>query len=170
MRFVVLVAAAITAACCAAPAQAKLYTISISATLTGLTQTYDCPTPDRCVATFSYEPFLVERNGLIINLEEGANTLDFYDPGRRESFMGTILNNKGSFSGINLTYQFDGCFPAPRTGCVGRNGTAATFYVGGGVPEPATWLTLILGFMAVGGALRSARLPARTSAPRARPT
>lgn len=66
------------------------------------------------------------------------------------SFVQARYNDSGAFAFPNLAVNTGGYFGA--NALIGNR-----VEVAGGVPEPATWATLILGFGAVGGAMRRRR-------------
>ncbi len=55
-----------------------------------------------------------------------------------------------------LTFEFEGCLGGTNSGC-GLQEVAFAEGVTGGVPEPATWAMMILGFGAAGSVLRRRR-------------
>ena len=66
-------------------------------------------------------------------------------------------------TGRDLNYSFQSCPPGvPTVGCRLTTATAVTFAVSGGVPEPATWALMLLGFGGIGLAMRRRPGPART--------
>lgn len=171
MRFAMLVAAAGAAVLSATPAQAaNIYRFELSGTVSG-TQTFvrGSPLP---VGPFSKDfSFLTPLNNGF------GESIDFgdYGPFRIFSFRigglpGTLytgsfqLNmNTGVYSPLNLTYdRYAGagfCNSAPPGSVCSESGTTATFnirQVAGppAVPEPATWSMMIVGFGALGFALR----------------
>lgn len=100
-----------------------------------------------------------------------ANAADVYSalkctgcgPGWGGGFAGplsfTVTSSAGSLSLNSLAYRYwnqkQVFFTADLVNGNGRTGNVAAFDPGAPVPEPATWLMLIAGFGAVGGAMRS---------------
>jgi hypothetical protein len=101
---------------------------------------------------------------LFWDLDPGLNEFHYGSPHSGFGvYEGTILDEGGNLSGLNLFWGTTGCFPEPREGCVELTGTAPTFTVqrGNAVPEPSTWLLMLVGFGLAGYWLRE--LSARSS-------
>ena len=154
------------AICLAAPAgAAEIYTLT--GTLTGFQTTYTCDAgipsmggglSDGCPILSSFE----EDFALFLYLDLSPGVNDFYSGNPRGGYggwHGTIVNNGDTLTGLDLTFGQTTCSLGPFTaGCFGRTGTAPTFNVHtGAVPEPSTWLFMLLGFALVGAIIRRAK-------------
>lgn len=166
MKTLIAAGLAFAAACgLSTPAAAKPFNITISAFITGERYTVPC---DLVVPEcFVIEPFAgkVQSPVFGVDLQQGANMFadgSFYGSG---AFSGTIVNDNGVLSGLNLRFGSRTCGPGiPSVGCVEIRGGAASFDVSGGVPEPSTWALLLAGFTATGVALRRRKATAITTA------
>lgn len=158
----------------AMPAEAtvKVFDVTVSGTVTGVTTTIACNSgsPDTCLATYPggniTTPFVqaFSNNFGPIGLEEGLNHLSFgfiYAAG----FYDLFVNRSGDFlTGTSVTYDYESA--GVRFGQVGAFGThasATSFAVAGGVPEPSTWAMMLLGFGAMGICLRRRKVGDRYS-------
>ena len=160
---------AIVAAACllglSSAANAAVVQLNISGTVVGTQTTLVCtstpcpaPTPlgQSYAATFtqSLMPF---------DLKEGDNAFSFGALSGIGLYTGTINNNGGVLTGLNLYYSYQNPGVARQT--VGSSyifAKASTFNVTtvAPVPEPGTWALMLIGFGAVGTAMR--RAPRRT--------
>lgn len=168
MKTLALTAAAL-AAFTAAPAAAAQYSFSYQSTtslfgappqtLQGIFTTSDTPVQRFGETAFVITGISGTLNGLAITgLFEIANNPYYYF-----TTGGTFLDgsgvrfNAGGFT--NVAFFQPSVGPADQYringgGGISTLGNATSSLVGGAVPEPATWLTLILGFGALGFALR----------------
>lgn len=129
------------------PAEATVTTVQVSGTVAGTS--FIWPTGSQAwtasVATPSFT----------WDLREGSNEFTYGSVRSGGLFVGTITDVAGVLTGQNLRYTYSSCAPtAPQDGCHDDAGTAATFLVSGGVPEPASWAMMAAGFAAAGVALR----------------
>lgn len=145
------------------PANAQLVTLNINGTVTGSQTTVVCNSgsaPD-CLTlnpggTIS-EQFLRAFNFSInaTSFVEGNNPFSTGDA-RIDGLWSGIVNNSGGFlTGQNISFirESSSCrFGA--IGCQYVTAGASTFNVVGNIPEPGTWATMLLGFFAVGMAMR----------------
>ena len=141
----------------AAPARAELLPYTLSGTISGTQTTVVCvlnPNEPPCFVNTPFTlPFVFTE---YLDLNTGLNE---FQSGRPLEFLftGTILNENGELSGLDMFFGQRSCGPGvPGVGCFWRSGTAPTFVVqqGAGVPEPPTWLFMLLGFGWVGTRLR----------------
>ena len=149
----------------AAPAgAAEVYTLT--GTLTGSQTTYTCaagiPTnggglSDGCPILSSFE----EDFALFVFLDLSPGVNDFFWGNARTigGWQGTIISSGDMLTGLDLWFGYTNCpLPRPSVGCFGQSGTAATFNVQrGAVPEPSTWLFMLLGFALIGAVIRRAK-------------
>jgi len=154
-----LCASALTLAAVAAPADAAVYLVGISGSLSGTTTTVLCTGGADCNSANSQrvDPFASGFSTVLgtLNLSEGDNSFSFGSPYGSGFFTGIINNAGGVLTGRNLSFSQQSCAPGvPAVGCRINVGSAVTFAVSGGVPEPATWALMLLGFGAIGIALR----------------
>lgn len=128
--------------------------------MTGTQHTIRCNASSgpTCLQTYpggeSVDPFTRDFNLFIggLNLNEGDNLFNF------GNYSGIITNNGGYLTGSNLFYSYyDSGVPLARIGSRYEIGRAGTFNVLGGIPEPGTWLFMLVGFGAVGSAMRRQR-------------
>jgi len=157
-----LCASAVALALVAMPAQAAVYVVGISGTLTGSTATTLCTSGPSCLPGQSQQssPFGNDFTRMLgaLNLAQGDNVFSFGSPYSGGLFNGIISNNNGVLTGRDLSFSFQTCSPGlPTIGCQLTTARAATFAVSGGVPEPATWALMLLGFGAIGTAMRRRR-------------
>lgn len=99
-----------------------------------------------------------------MNLAQGDNDFSWGHPRVSGSWSGIINNDDGYLTGRNLQFAYEDS--NARFGAIGSSyifASASTFNVVGGIPEPATWALMLMGFLAVGTALRQA--PRRTLLP-----
>ena len=169
MRFAI--AAAMIVACLPAQAQAAahLYQYQVTATVTG-TQSVHNPNQIGCnggppgtIFCTGQGPWTETLTDLPVPLvsTDGTGTFNWGGCHASGCYSGTIIggfNPDGTpnFSGINFSFAYDN-IPGPLF----RFGTAATFSVKlllvdgvPPVPEPATWAMMIVGFGAMGAAMR----------------
>ena len=152
------------ALCVSFPADATAYiNVGISGVTSGITTTLMCgsgSSPD-CLSTYpggvltsAYtEPFSVAIGR--IALEEGDNNFSFGSPYSGGLFSGTISYHDGILTGQDLQFsRADGSCRFASVGCQSVFASASTFNVTGGVPEPSTWMLMLIGFGAIGLALR----------------
>ena len=155
----------------ATPLNAQVFSLSINGTVTGAQTTVVCNSASAadCLTTYPggtlNEQFLEAFNVSLFTtyLAQGANPFSWGDPRASGLWSGTINNADGYLTGQNLSFihEDSGC----RFGAVGCEyviARASTFNVVGGIPEPGTWATMLLGFFLVGMVMRTkpARLPA----------
>lgn len=146
----------------ATPGRADLLPYTLSGTIVGTQTTVVCvldPNDPACLVNTPFtHPFAFT---LTLDLEPGLNEFQTGSPySSFGAFSGTILSENGELSGLNMIFGQSSCGPGiPGIGCFTRFGTAPTFVVqqGAGVPEPATWLFMLLGFGYVGLRLRVPR-------------
>ncbi len=93
-------------------------------------------------------------------------TLNTFDPGRGPPLVGDVLQYdvglRGSGVGSLFVYA-PGTFHTPGIYNSSRDGATSTLTItdsAAAVPDPAIWLTMLLGFGALGMAMRGARLAA----------
>nr|WP_240309351.1 MULTISPECIES: PEPxxWA-CTERM sorting domain-containing protein [Sphingomonas] len=146
----------------AAPVNAAVYLVGIGGSLSGTTTTILCTSGPSCNPGNSQhvDPYSGSFSTMLgaLNLMQGDNPFSFGSIYSGGLFSGTINNNNGILTGLNLAYSFQSCPPGiPSVGCHLTTATAASFAVSGGVPEPATWALMLLGFGAIGTALRRRR-------------
>ena len=157
------------------PAHATVFlNVSIDGTLTGTTTTILCnsgSSPD-CLTTYPgglltapfEEPFSVALGA--IGLEEGDNNFSFGSTYSFGSYQGVINNTGGVLMGRDLQFsRTDSSCHFGNVGCQWVFASAPVFNVAGGIPEPATWLLMLLGFGGVGTVLRRARPATRVTKP-----
>ena len=166
------IAAASLAVFAAAPAAAAQYSFSYQST----TSLFGAP-PQTLVGTFTTSDTPVQRfgetafeiTGISGTLNGNAITGLFVIPNNPYYYFttgGTFLDgsgvrfNAGGFT--NVAFFQPSVGPADQYringgGGISTLGNATSALVGGAVPEPGTWLTLILGFGALGFAMRRAK-------------
>lgn len=152
MRFA-MITAALGAAFLSVPAQATVFVVSIQGTVTGTKETFFCTgalTPS-CLEASSHDFTLPLGT---VDLVEGENTLTWGGYRTSGEYKFTIIRNGNSLTGVNLSYNYISCSGSPPPGCYAIYASAPTFNVTGGVPEPATWAMLLMGFGAMGAGLR----------------
>lgn len=94
---------------------------------------------------------------------DGARTINFGQTFVGKTIIGAHFGNIGlpqdAYSNVSVFYLFDfGPAGANSITFVQSRGLSNLYvFNGNGVPEPSTWAMLILGFGAVGGAMRAAR-------------
>jgi hypothetical protein len=146
----------------AAPADAALVQLSISGTLQGTQSTIMCGpgSASTCLTTYSggllNESFNKEFGTALLpmNLVQGDNAFSYGAPRSGGMFTGTIRYDNGVLSGLNLFYSVEsGDVSRGVIGSSFVNASARSFAVTA-VPEPTTWALMLLGFLAVGSALR----------------
>lgn len=150
----------------ASSANAALVQLNISGTAVGTQTTLVCglgpcsaPSPtlsQSYAATFN-------QSLLPFDLREGDNAFTYGSLSGIGFYSGIINNTNGVLTGRDLYYSYEN--PGVRTITVGSsyiNASARTFAVNAiaPVPEPATWALMLIGFGAIGTALR--RAPRRT--------
>lgn len=150
-----------------APLNAQLLTLSINGTVTGTQTTVQCNSasaPD-CLAaypggTLSQQFFTAFNFSLPpANLGQGANPFSYGNPHSSGLWIGTIFNTNGLLTGQDLSFiREDSSCMFGAVGCRVVLASAATFNVIGGIPEPGTWATMLLGFFIVGSVLRKKSL------------
>ena len=168
MRFAVLLAA--MAALGVQPAKAaELFAFNISGSMFSTVVT--CLSPGRCIPSTGARTF-----DLIVQAylpEPGGSSGFSYGSLPVGLYTGNIVRlSDGGFIGQTLTFSLNNNMPvgcSPGLNCNGQEGfgTASTFAVSslGPVPEPATWSMMILGFGAIGVAMRRRQPELAISAP-----
>lgn len=168
MRTSLLIAGlALTSFATPASAAVQLFNLSINGTVSGTQSTLVCnasSTPD-CLQVHGgglrNDPFSTSFSVAFgsLPLAEGDTPFTFGSEFSSGVYSGIINNAGGVLTGRNLSFQQSdgGACRLGLIGCSSRIGTAATFNVVGGVPEPTTWALMLLGFGAIGGALRRQR-------------
>ena len=145
------------------PLKAQLLNLSINGTVTGTQTTVQCnfaSAPD-CLATYPggtlSQQFLAAFNFGLPSavLGEGANAFTYGNPRANGLWSGTIVNSNGYLTGQDLSFiPEDASCMFGALGCRVVLASSATFNVVGGIPEPGTWATMLLGFFLVGSVLR----------------
>lgn len=155
------------------PLSAQVFSISINGAVAGSQTTVMCssgsgPTclannpsgvvTDDFAKAFDFSLFTTD-------LAQGDNAFS-YGFVRSSGYWNGIINNSGGvLTGRDLTFSIED--PTCRFGAVGCKfafASASSFGVIGGVPEPTTWATMLLGFLAVGLAVRKNPRRARSLA------
>ena len=164
MRVPLRVCAVLVALGVSFPARATVFlNVSVNGTLTGTTTTVMCNpgSPVDCLASFPggvmTAPFN-ERFSLslgMLELDEGDNDFSFGNPFSTGLYDGIINDAGGVLTGRNLQFSLaDSSCRFGTVGCRSVFASASTVDVSGGVPEPSTWLLMLLGFGVTGFALR----------------
>ena len=145
------------------PLSAQSLTLSINGAVTGTQTTVQCSsasTPN-CLATYPggtlSEQFLTAFNFSLppANLGQGANPFTYGNPRSSGLWSGTIINSNGFLTGQDLSFiREDSSCMFGAVGCRVVLASATAFNVVGGIPEPGTWATMLLGFFLVGSVLR----------------
>ena len=152
----------------ASPASAQLVQLSINGTVAGTQSTVQCNSSSApaCLTTYPggalTDPFLATFDFALtpVNLLQGANAFTYGNPRANGFWSGTITNSNGYLTGQDLSFvREDSSCMFGAVGCRFVVASAATFNVVGGIPEPGTWATMLLGFFLLGSVLR--RSPAR---------
>lgn len=146
----------------ATPVSAAVLPYTLSGTITGTQTTVVCDLNPNEPACLVNSPFTQSfAFTLSLDLIPGLNPFETGSPySGFGAFAGTILNENGSLSGLDMSFGQSSCGPGvPGIGCFTRVGSAPTFIVQPGVdvPEPATWLLMLLGFGVLGTTMRPAR-------------
>ena len=145
------------------PLKAQLLNLSINGTVTGAQTTVQCnfASAPGCLATYPggtlSEQFLAVFNFSLppANLGQGANPFTYGNPRSSGLWSGTIVNTNGFLTGQDLSFiREDSSCMFGAVGCRVVLASATTFNVVGGIPEPGTWATMLLGFFLVGSVLR----------------
>lgn len=143
-------------------AYADTFNVSIIADVTGTDMFAACGVgqvfPACPLETVPYDATISRTLGPL-DLAPGDNPFTFGGYYSTGYIQGIISNNNGYLTGRDLSYSYASCSGA----CPGDHifASAATFTVIGGVPEPATWAMMLLGFLGIGLAQRLG--PAQTS-------
>ena len=153
------------------PLNAQLINLSINGTVTGTQSTVQCnvaSTPD-CLAIYPggtlSEQFLAAFNFSLppANLGQGTNPFTYGNPRSAGLWSGIIVNSNGYLTGQDLSFiREDSSCMFGAVGCRVVLASAATFNVVGGIPEPGTWATMLLGFFLIGAVMRHQPLALRT--------
>jgi hypothetical protein len=154
-----LCASALALTFVAAPASATVYVVGINGSLTGNTLTTMCA-PGACPSPTQTSAFAADFSTMLgpKDLHEGDNFFTFGSLYSGGLFSGFINNNGGVLSGHGLSFSMQTCSPGvPTVGCQLSTGSAPLFAVSGGVPEPASWALMLIGFGAIGSAMRRRR-------------
>lgn len=149
------------------PASAEPVQLSISGTLQGTRNTIMCAPGSASTCFSSYSGGLLKESYsstftqalMPFDLKQGDNSFSYGAVGSGGLFTGTINYDNGVLTGRNLFYSFE--TGGVRSGALGGsfiNASAPSFSVAAitAVPEPATWALMLVGFLAVGSALRQA--------------
>ncbi|MHC9419741.1 PEPxxWA-CTERM sorting domain-containing protein [Sphingomonas citri] len=151
-----MIAVAATAVCAAVPAQAAV-TVQINASTTGATTTVRGPCGEKPFCTISTPVSRDFSFTLGVDLALGQSMTFTYGPSTiAGASSGTIMRTGlQTYEGTN--FLFTQATPASNGGTETRL-SASTFSVRqifpAPVPEPATWAMMILGFGAIGYAMR----------------
>jgi hypothetical protein len=147
----------------ATPASAQVFSLSINGVVSGTQTTVMC-SPSATVACLQTYPsgttsqqFLQAFDVPLYTgfLAQGANSFSFGNSFSTGLWSGTINNSGGYLTGQNLTFvREDSSCRFGTVGCQSVIASALVFNVAGGVPEPGTWATMLLGFALAGTALR----------------
>ena len=144
---------------------ATVYNVSINGAVLGTKSTIMCnsESPLSCLSSYpggvASEAYSSDFSVALfpMTLSQGDNSFSWGHPRASGSWSGIINNNNGYLTGRNLSFfQEDS---GVRFGIVGQSwisASAGTFNVVGGIPEPRTWALMLIGFLAVGTALRQA--------------
>lgn len=146
-----------------APLSAQLSHLTINGTVTGTQTTVLCDSGSAadCLTTYPggtlSDQFLAAFDFPLVttNLVQGDNPFTLGNPRASGFWSGTITNSDGYLTGQNLSFirESSSCqFGA--IGCQVVVASAATFNVVGGIPEPGTWATMLLGFFLLGSVMR----------------
>ena len=148
----------------ATPGSAQVFSLSMNGVVSGTQSTVVCgPTasftclqnnPGGAVSQQFLQAFDVPLyNGF---LNQGANAFTWGSPYLDGLWSGTITNSNGYLTGTGLSFSRvdPSCQSSSVVGCRTVQASASVFNVGGGVPEPGTWATMLLGFALAGTALR----------------
>jgi hypothetical protein len=148
------------------PLNAQVFNLSINGTVTGFQSTVMCglgSTPT-CFTTYPggvvTEDFVKAFDLQLYpsQLPEGDAAFSWGDPRSSGLWAGTITNSGGFLTGHDLSFSYEtASCRAGGPGCQFAFATASTFNVLGGIPEPGTWATMLLGFLGIGLAMR--RIP-----------
>ena len=147
----------------AAPGSAQVFSLSINGVVSGTQSTTVCGPASDLTCIQANPGGLVNQQFLQAFdvpldtrfLVQGANAFTWGSPYSGGLWTGTIVNSNGYLTGQGLSFSRlgSGC----QTGSVGCEtvfASASIFNVAGGVPEPGTWATMLLGFALAGTALR----------------
>lgn len=141
-------------------ARATVLPYTLTGTMTGLQVTAGCNWNDPGGGCPIYSSFTQDFS-LFAYLDLGPGSNDFViggPPRAHPQYSGTIFVDGDTLTGVDFAYDFTTCGVLETTGCYGRSGSAATFEVQSGfVPEPATWIELLLGFGLLGALFRRRR-------------
>jgi hypothetical protein len=164
-----LCASALALTLVATPASATVYLVGINGGLTGTTLTTMCLPGPGCLPANAQQSSVFNGNFSTMlgpmNLVDGDNPFTSGSIYLGGLFSGIINNSGGVLSGHDLSFSLQTCSPGqPAVGCQVTNGSARLFAVSGGVPEPASWALMLIGFGAIGSAMRRRRpVPARVT-------
>lgn len=165
MGFAKLFALGLVAVCWSLPAKAvvNVYEIRISGLVNGYEGVFYDPEAPFCDGVpgshlcHSIRPFSGQVSTVIhVYGETPAGYFEWGNSRSTGEFTGTIIGSvQHGLSGVGLSYGWD-----PSPGIVYQFGTAQTFSAtllrinDTAVPEPGTWLMLVIGFGAIGAAAR----------------
>lgn len=105
-------------------------------------------------ATYSFDPTLISDNSHLGGGYQNSERGIFFNGGFPGSALGYDVNANDTFK---VTYSLSG---VPN---VGAMSVTNTIQIGAGVPEPASWALMIVGFGGAGVALRRSRKTAATA-------
>ena len=162
------IATAAIAGLTAAPASATQFLdVRITGDLGGAISTVQCGVGSNaaCLSSFpggsSSESFLRSFSLMLgaMNLAEGDNAFSYGYAFGSGLYSGTIANHGGVLTGRNIQFVYaDASCRSGAIGCRNIVGSSASFdVVQAAVPEPATWAMMLIGFGAMGVALRRRR-------------
>lgn len=145
------------------PAQATMI-VEIDASATGTTDSLMCATGPQCAVTSAFAASF--RQNVLI--EAFVNGAAFFQSGAGSNagiISGTVLDmGGGRLTGVD--FRFSQSLVCKQTPCLNMSTSlaAGTFNVrqvfpsmSSAVPEPGTWATMLIGFGAIGGAMRRKR-------------
>jgi hypothetical protein len=170
MRTVCLpVACAIAAIALPTEADSAIFDVRFDGVVTGVEFRTTCAGGPCSTTNILFEqlPFATQLSGSFTNslgpieISEGQSVTLRINPSAPNgipSITGTVTNNGGFLIGTNLGYTLNDCPDGfPTRSCSDFFAFASTFNAIGGIPEPGTWLMMLLGFGAIGFSMRKTR-------------